>query len=309
MAQRVVRGAGLGAGVIHLDFDRVPSMGTTSLKAITARKRKGAVSELPALSASVRNAQFEPERLATFQRLCLARPSESLPLTAPHVLAGPLHIAMLAHSSFPLPLLGLVHVDNRIVQHRPVPADAPLDIRCALGPLTSNDKGQRFELITEIRAGGDLLWEEASGLLKRGPRTPGPKKPRPDVLPGEEPGATRSVLWPVAKDMGRRYAGVSGDYNPIHLTAASARLFGFKRAIVHGMWSVARCLAELDEEIQRRSAKGALKLETSFKTPVFLPCHVAFSSRVEGDDLHFSLRSANGIKPHVTGSITSPPPR
>src|SRR6266487_1403229 len=49
------------------------------------------------------------------------------------------------------------------------------------------------------------------------------------------------VVWELPADLGRRYAAVSGDRNPIHLYRLTAWLFGFRRPIAHGMWAAARC--------------------------------------------------------------------
>ena len=135
----------------------MPAMGMTRLRALLARKPKGTVDSLPELSAEVSGVRLEPERLAAFQQVCRAPVNATLPLTSPHVLAAPLHMTMLVHNAFPMPLLGLVHIDNHIVQHHPIPGDAPLDLHCRLGGLTTDDKGQRFELTTEVRLAGELM--------------------------------------------------------------------------------------------------------------------------------------------------------
>jgi len=99
----------------------------------------------------------------------------------------------------------------------------------------------------------------------------------------------RRASWALGADQGRRYAKVSKDYNPIHLTALSAKLFGFPRAIVHGWWSLARCLAELDDGLAAHCV-----VEASFRKPVFLPSEVQFEAgRAEGAT-HFRLRRADG---------------
>ncbi|MDP6943002.1 MAG: MaoC/PaaZ C-terminal domain-containing protein [Myxococcota bacterium] len=286
----------------HLRFDAMPPMGAASLRALLARKSNRDVEALPDLQAEVPGVRFEPERLRTFRRLCRAPSSSSLPLTAPHVLAAPLHMTMLAHEAFPMPLLGLVHVDNRIVQRRPVPDDVALDLHCRLGGLSSDDKGQRFELVTEVRLDGELVWEETSGILKRAAKKTGARSPRPPAPKGEDPTPRRSVLWRVPADAGRRYAAVSGDYNPIHITKATARLFGFKRAIVHGMWSLARCVAEMDDEL-RAMAPAPVTLDVAFKTPVFLPTTVAFHAYGQDEGLRFGLRASDGAKPHLVGRL------
>jgi len=139
------------------------------------------------------------------------------------------------------------------------------------------------------------LKRAAAGANKRGPR--------PSAPPGEDPAPSRSVLWRVPADAGRRYAGVSGDYNPIHLYPLTARLFGFKRAIVHGMWSLGRCVAELHDEVRALNA-GAVCLEVSFKTPVLLPARVAFQAHPDGDGgVRFGLRASDGVRPHLAGRL------
>lgn len=286
----------------HLSFDAMPSMGQASLSALLSRKSSGRVSALPALSAEVSKVRFEPDLLKRFRRLCAVTERGTLPVTSPHVLVAPLHMKMLSHKAFPLPLLGLVHIDNTIVQHRAIAEDAELDIHCELGELSEHDKGQRFEILTRVSERGELVWEETTGVLKRAPSGEKMRLPRPPAPPGEEPSALRSVLWRVGSDAGRRYAGVSGDYNPIHLTAASAKLFGFKRAIVHGMWSLARCVAELDVEFAALKG-GACTLDVAFKTPVFLPGQVAFCAYPEEGGVRFALRSADGVKPHLAGHL------
>ena len=86
--------------------------------------------------------------------------------------------------------------------------------------------------------------------------------------------------WRVPGDLGRRYAAVSGDRNPIHLHALSAKAFGFPRAIAHGMWTKARCLAAL-------RLPDALTAEVRFKQPILLPSTVTFG---EADD-RFAVHS------------------
>ena len=285
-----------------LHFDTMPSMKKASSRAFLARKSAKGMDALPDLSAEVSGVRFDPALLSTFQRLCKVTERGTLPLTSPHVLAAPLHMMMLAHPDFQMPLLGLVHVDNRIVQHRPVPSDSALDIRASMGAMTTDEKGQRFELITTMSVDGEVVWEEVSGILKRSASKP-KKRQRPTALGGEDPSPRRSVLWRVPADAGRRYAAVSGDYNPIHLTAMTAKLFGFKRAIVHGMWSLARCVAEMDAELSAM-VQGSVCLDVAFKTPVFLPCQVAFHCYDAEDGLRFALRASDGVRPHLVGSLS-----
>jgi len=114
---------------------------------------------------------------------------------------------------------------------------------------------------------------------------------------GQDPPAdpAGAVTWKLPGDLGRRYGAVSGDRNPIHIHALSARLFGFKQAIAHGMWTKARCLAALEP------LPDTYTVDVSFKKPIFLPGHVTFAH----EDGHFAVRSAkNPDTIHLEGTVT-----
>jgi acyl dehydratase len=100
----------------------------------------------------------------------------------------------------------------------------------------------------------------------------------------------------VPGDIGRRYADVSGDRNPIHLHPLSAKAFGMPGAIAHGMWVKARCLAALEGTLPQ-----ALDVGLQFKAPMVLPAKAAFASWPEGDGRAFAVHDAKSGKPHVTG--------
>ena len=42
---------------------------------------------------------------------------------------------------------------------------------------------------------------------------------------------------------------MSGDHNPIHLYPLTAKALGFRRQIAHGMWSLARCVAAVENRL------------------------------------------------------------
>jgi acyl dehydratase len=101
----------------------------------------------------------------------------------------------------------------------------------------------------------------------------------------------------VPGDIGRRYAAVSGDRNPIHLHPLTARLFGMPRHIAHGMWAKARCLALLDPLLP-----PTFSVDVDFKLPLLLPARVAFASWPDGGGRGFALHDARSGKPHLTGA-------
>ena len=99
-------------------------------------------------------------------------------------------------------------------------------------------------------------------------------------------------------DIGRRYAEVSGDRNPIHLHPLTARLFGFPRAIAHGMWTKAHALAAFEGRLP-----SAFTVDVRFKQPVLLPAKAAFTSWATARAGRSSCGAAS--KPHLEGTISS----
>lgn len=73
--------------------------------------------------------------------------------------------------------------------------------------------------------------------------------------------------------LGRRYARVSGDFNPIHLNKWSVKLVGFKRHIIHGMWAKSYCISSLEKLTPSLFLQG-FEVNTIFKQPLYLPCDV-----------------------------------
>ena len=107
-----------------------------------------------------------------------------------------------------------------------------------------------------------------------------------------------AATWRIPDDAGRRYAKVSGDVNPIHLSGLTAKAFGFKRAIAHGMWVKARVLGALSGRLP-----DELSLDVSFRKPLLLPSTVTLSTAQAGGGWDFAVRNATSDTEHVVGTI------
>ena len=254
---------------------------------------------IPGLSASLLGVGTAGKNLKRYQQVCGFAAHSHLPVTWPHVLAFPLHLKLLTEQSFPLPLLGLVHLRNTITQHRPIGTGENLDLRVSLGNTMKSGRGVEFDLITEARSAGRLVWEEASTTLFRQPdgesQSSGQKAP-PEL---ERYPSTENLKAP--ESIGRQYARASGDSNPIHMHALSARAFGFPRAIAHGMWTKAHALALLEQQEGWQS--GALSVSCQFKKPLFLPGTAQLNWRTGAKGWDYQVLNAKGDAPHLTGRI------
>lgn len=239
--------------------------------------------------------RVDPARLTAYERVCgFPTGEDALPVTYPHVLGFPLAMRLMSGRDFPLPLLGLVHTSIRITRHRTTPSADTYGLTVYVDGLAPHRRGTEAAVVTEMRAGAEVVWESRSTYLARH-RTTAPGAPKDAEEPGD---AGRDIApppavaeWRLAGDVGRRYGAASGDRNPIHLHPLTARLLGFPRAIAHGMWTVARCLAA-------HGTPDATEIRAGFRAPVLLPGTVTYAAR----DGRFELRGTGG-RVHLTGEV------
>lgn len=249
--------------------------------ALTQRGRHG---DLPDTALRREGVSIDRDHLLAYERVCGFGGSDVLPHPYPHVLGFPLQVALMADRAFPLALPGLVHLENQITVHRRLRADDRLDLTVHAERLRPHPKGQLVDLVTEVDVEGERVWDGRSTYLRRGHAHPeaesGVQAP---PLPSRPPAAVVRV----PEGQGRAYAAVSGDVNPIHVHALTAKAMGFPRAIAHGMWTAARTLACL--------GPGTAESSTShvwFAKPVLLPSTVELLVDDSGPVTVAGLRSA-----------------
>jgi acyl dehydratase len=281
-------------------------MGTTQLSsppslaplyakaAVTGPLHRG--DALPDSDYTLADQRIDLRHLAEYQRVCGFRVSDVLPPTYLHILAFPLSVALMTERAFPFPLVGLVHVANSISVARPVRADEQVSLRVRADDLRPHPAGRQFDLVAQATVDGQVVWSSRSTYLRRG-RVDHASKQKKDRGPSEVPAGAVAIVK-VPDNIGRRYAAVSGDRNPIHLHGLTARAFGFPKAIAHGMWLKARTLATLEGRLP-----STFDVEVAFKTPVFLPSTIAITDTPAGSDWSLDVRNSRSGKPHLSGSV------
>ena len=259
----------------------LPSLSKLYVNAATAAARRrvlGASSgkkRLPAVSHEVRGVRADVENLTAYQHLVGETASDTLPAGYVHALAFPVTMSVMNREDFPLPLLGMIHLKNRIEQLVPIQFSEELDIRSWAENLAGHRAGTQLDVVAEVRSGssGDLLWRGVSTYLAKGVFLPGIDKP------GSSNGASGAddfvppnptALWQLNLDTGRSYAAVSGDFNPIHLSVLSAKALGLRGSIAHGMYLASRALADVGA-----AKSDSFSWDVTFEAPVFLPARVA----------------------------------
>lgn len=304
--------------------------------ALTSPGKRGPYdrARMPGEQLVLPRARTHAARVRTYSRVCgfeqPGREAGLLPPTYPHVLGFPLAMELMAAAAFPFPLLGLVHTGIELTQHRALradDADEQPEMAVRAEGLAPHRRGSTFEVVTEARLSGQLVWHSRSTYLCRhrtrtadgtdagdaardtdgtdstegagGTRaTDNPARAAGGREPAREP-APLPVhdLWDLPSGLGRRYGAVSGDRNPIHLHPLTAKLFGFPRHIAHGMWTFARALAATE------AAAGGeqISARAQFRAPVPLPSTVAFGLAEDHGAARPGTAPAPGGAPrHVT---------
>lgn len=302
---------------IALAFNTTPHPWKALARALLRRWRDDQpLKDLPTFTAHWTGARAQPAALRSYIELCEDHnPAASIcvpPAPAPyysfalpplfiHAMAMPLHLAILSHARFPLPLLGLVHLANRTEMLDTVAPDTALDFACTLHGIDASAKGPTFTLHTEAHVQGLVVWREQSTYLYP-VRSDAARRTqnRPSDISGEP-----VAQWDVAMDAGWRFAVPVRDFNPIHLSRWSARLLGQRSAIAHGLYSAARCLDVLR---QHQPLPTPFALDVQFKRPLPLPSRVALYAEPEKKGQRFALHivapdGTDSAQTHLVGTL------
>jgi acyl dehydratase len=259
--------------------------------------RKGPARDFTGLSYRRDHVVAERARVDAYAAVCGFPRRDSVPVTYPHMLAFPLHMAIMGDPAFPYPAIGMVHVENTVTAHRAIGVGEVLDVTTDVGTPRPHARGVLLDFATTVTADGDTAWESTSTYLRRGRTIEGDVSPGLEVL--DPP--TGGVEWRLPADLGRTYAAVSGDANPIHLYPLTARALGFPRQIAHGMWTKARSIAAIENRLP-----DAVTVEVAFRKPVFLPGTVAFAARRDDAGWTFAMTNPKDGSPHLLGRTSSP---
>lgn len=257
---------------------------------------------LPSATYRVETLEIDQDNLADYRKICGFANNGYVPAVYFAVLSQTLQMNMMVKEPFPFAMLGLVHVENSVTQYRPIQDTGIFQMTVSFANLRDHDKGQQFDCVTHVYENDELVWEGSSTYLSRQKRKKTDNSPRkaPEIL--EKPTLDENDIhqfWEIPEDIGRRYAFVSGDFNLIHLHPLSAKAFGFPKAIAHGMWTKAKCLAHMGE------LPKAFRAEVSFKLPIFLPSEVEFIAEYDNRDenIDFGVYDVNSPKPHLLGKV------
>jgi len=285
-----------------ITFARLPSMVPAYVRVLMGSKPYSAPNGtvVTPIELAVKQVKLSAAHLARYRQVCSVPDGSRLPPAYLHTVAMPLHMQLFIAEKFPVKVLGLIHLRNTIRVYRDFPLDAPLTLSVYFDTLRITDIGQEYDFTTRYALDGEVVWEEVSTMFARGNTPPkeGTKRPSIERSMHPETGVKTDTLE-IAENTGWQYARVSGDFNPIHLTARTAKMFGFKQAVAHGMWSMGRCLGAAADALPA----GRIQVDTQFKLPVYLPSQALARTWSASEGIEISMCTPRGDRLHLSMQV------
>ena len=282
-----------------IEVNKLPSPLSLNLGALrSSTKRPGVVESLPQVTYVRPHVGVDGKKAQAYAKVCGFQKAHGVPMLFLHMEAFPLAMMLFGSKRFPWPAMGIVHLANSATLHQRVQPGDALRIEVQTGELFKHEKGQVFTLHARALRDGQLVWDSTWTLLRMGVRQP-QGAPYVSAL-GDLPPLARQADFYADSGIGRRYGLVSGDINPIHLSAITAKFLGFRRAVAHGMWTKAKALSTL---LPREDVAYA-SVQVEFKTPLFLPARASLWAVRDEHGAVFEVRNARGDKPHLRGRVT-----
>jgi len=285
-----------------LEYKTIPGMLPIFMKILFSRKKGFRPGDsFPQIKAVVRGYSINSEKLAAYRDICELENDGYLPILYPHVFTAPLHMAMLAHKDFPIPLMGMLHYRNHHIQHRPIRDNEVLDVEVSLAEHRIVRQGFEFDYTIRVESNGELVWNSITTYLKQGRfGTDYDSSPRADLIDPIKDGVNVSESV-IPENIGKMYAKICSDYNPIHMSKFAAKLFGFKRDIAHAMWATALSIGKL----YLKTGDKPVRVDLGFKGPLFIGSKSRILKSVNKDFTRFDYYIGGNDKPCIVGKISS----
>lgn len=285
---------------LQLHYEKTPGFLPIYRRLLLGRRARHAQgAALPHFHATWPGARADAALVKRYAEVCGLPDDGFYPLLYPHVLTSPIHIDFISRPEFPLSPMGAVHTRMHVLQHAPIAADATVDIECNLTATRVLKPGIEFEITTTLSQQGVKVWESLSANLIRGKKFGEAEEPSLLAQLPDLEGDPSAYDWNVPNDMGWRYAKITGDFNPIHVSRILARFMGFDRDLIHGMWSAARCLGHLPQLDPARPIRADL----IFKGPVYMESAVTMKHAAGESEHIFDLYCAGNPRPVIRGRV------
>jgi hypothetical protein len=287
--------------MLNLIFNHKPSALYTLWQAFRSRKsRFSSAEKVPVIHASRSNLRITERHLRDFYEICHLRPLPFLHILYPLTLCYPYMMRILCRPEMPFSLFKVLNTRTSITMLRGIRPDEVFNIDCFNSPVRIVSKGLEADIISEVRAGDEKVWQSIATYFLRGRFGQGGKSHAPPRLAPIADARVIKEWYLPAKDR-FRFARISGDSNGIHYGAFYARMQGFKRDFAQPIRVVAESVSSLTGIDMGRE----LHLDFFLKGPVYYESTLVLKNKKMGEKDRFDLYCAGNAKPCISGELRS----
>lgn len=276
-----------------------PSLIASFVRILQKRSAKKTEFDFPYLNVFMENVAVDRDNLMLYRHLTGYENDGVLPILYPHAIAAPIYMFMLSQREFPLNLLGALHVKNRIISYRPISEKESfnIDVKLENGKILNN--GIEFDFSLSILQKDEILWRGITTWFKRGNFGQSNEKLNTfDTLTPIGRGQLMCEL-DIPEDIGKRFAKVTGDYNPIHISTFMAKFFGLKKSIAHAMWFCGYLASRLSHV--KRAVP--IQIDLAFKSPIFVGSKSIVMFEERDKSLRFDAYCHGNSKACINGFV------
>jgi len=285
-----------------LHYQEAPGIWGSYLKAITVRRKGLKPGDLiPNLEGELPNFKIDKNHLDRYNEACDLEKSDLMPVLYPHVIASSIYMNMLTHKIFPFGLIGSLHLRNHIIQQRQININEPFDIKVEVIEQRVVKQGMEFDFTISIIIEGKRVWESISTWLTKGRfGKEFEESVNSDILKTETD-AEHSIDLFIPKNIGKKFAKITLDYNPIHISKLLAStVFGMKRDVAHAMWATGNALGKMPEIAFDKT----MRIDLAFKGPLFLDNKSHVKTLEKKKDIHFDYYCGDNDRPSINGKFS-----
>mgnify|MGYP000170239714 CR=1 FL=1 len=284
----------------NITFESLPGLPTLYLKAGIKRNAKQ-LKSLPELSLTVSGFKINRKQLSNYLNTFEYESTKLLPAPFLYLATQAIQLYMLTLPEFPLSPAGLVHLGVRFEQTKELSPEWQGNVVMSI----INQRRSRKGLVLDIESrfennAGIVCLTITSTYLARAVKVRHDGS-LPKLVCFDETqlngGRIFESGFSVGRHAGKLYARLSGDYNPIHLYGWSAKLFGFKRPIIHGLYMVSKAYSELYKQHKELPLEGLFQ----FKSPLYLPGKA--NLRLKANNDHWVILVSSSEDDHLHGRV------
>ncbi|MGC8738288.1 MAG: MaoC/PaaZ C-terminal domain-containing protein [Candidatus Hydrogenedens sp.] len=278
-----------------------------TIKMLSLMRKKSDLKNLlspPPIQIYANRLNFHSKQFEKYLKLFDLPSTDFLPISYPFILTMPMQIQLFAHPSILLNPLGFLHVSNNMTSYKPISKNEKMESYCYIDSTRLVKKGMEIVVKILININSQTIWECKSTYLKFSKKYRDEKGNEKKTFSFDSYDKyDEEYHWHVSRKDAFSYAHVSGDYNLIHLSSIFARITGLPKPIIHGMWSIGKCLHYLNID-----SLGSLYFYHVFKGPIPLNsfCKLCIMN-ILNDSKRFDLFVENNPRPCIQGIISSSP--